>query len=104
MLGHKLVQRLSRTRNVVATLRSANNVPSLHLAGVRILAGVMAEDMESVERAIDEARPVAVLNCIGIIKQDEKAKDPVASIEVNALFPHRLAQITIERGIRLIHF
>jgi dTDP-4-dehydrorhamnose reductase len=105
MLGHKLVQRLSLTRNVVATLRSADNVPSIeNLAGVRVLRGVVAEDMNSVERAISEARPGAVVNCIGIIKQLEKAKDPVASIEVNALFPHRLARITTERELRLIHF
>jgi dTDP-4-dehydrorhamnose reductase len=44
-----------------------------------------------------------MINCIGIVKQAEAAKDPVTSIEINALFPHRLARLCQERGIRLIH-
>jgi dTDP-4-dehydrorhamnose reductase len=105
MLGHKLVQRLSRTRPVLATMRGEKPVPSLsRLSGVRLLVGIEAENITSIERAIDDALPAAVINCIGIIKQLEKAKDPVASIEVNALFPHRLARVTAQRAIRLIHF
>jgi len=105
MLGHKLVQCLSRTRSVVATIRRAEPVPGLdRLAGVRLTYAVEAENMASIKNAIDDARPAAVVNCIGIIKQLDEAKDPIASIEVNALFPHRLARMTSERGIRLIHF
>jgi dTDP-4-dehydrorhamnose reductase len=43
-----------------------------------------------------------VLNCIGVIKQLALAKDPLASIEINALFPHRLAQYCALSDARLI--
>jgi len=45
----------------------------------------------------------AVVNCIGVVKQDAAAKDPLASITVNALFPHRLAQLARASGARLVH-
>jgi dTDP-4-dehydrorhamnose reductase len=48
-------------------------------------------------------RPVVVVNCIGIVKQAEAAKNPLVSIEVNSLFPHRLARLCCTKGIRLIH-
>ena len=41
--------------------------------------------------AFAAARPDVVVNCIGIVKQLDEAKNPIASIEVNSLFPHRLA-------------
>ena len=44
-----------------------------------------------------------VVNCIGIVKQLAAAKDPIPSITVNALFPHRLAQLRRAAGARLIH-
>ncbi|HEU4870167.1 MAG TPA: SDR family oxidoreductase, partial [Pyrinomonadaceae bacterium] len=47
--------------------------------------------------------PDVVVNCIGIVKQDEAAKDRYQSIAVNSLFPHQLARACGTRGIRLIH-
>jgi dTDP-4-dehydrorhamnose reductase len=45
-----------------------------------------------------------VVNCIGIVKQIDAAKDPTASISINALLPHQIAALCAERGARLIHF
>src|SRR5262245_27921625 len=105
MLGHKLVQRLARTRSVVAGMRGRTAIPGLDRgADVRLVGGVEAENIASIERILDDVQPAVVVNCIGIIKQLEQAKDPVAAIEVNALFPHRLARVTTDRGMRLIHF
>jgi dTDP-4-dehydrorhamnose reductase len=70
---------------------------------VRILSGVEATDPASVERAVASAQPTVVVNCIGIVKQSPLAQDPIASITVNALFPHQLACICRESGARLIH-
>jgi dTDP-4-dehydrorhamnose reductase len=44
-----------------------------------------------------------LVNCIGIVKQAAAAKEPFMSILVNALFPHQLAKLSQEAGIRLIH-
>jgi dTDP-4-dehydrorhamnose reductase len=43
------------------------------------------------------------VNCIGIVKQDQAAKDRYQSIAINALFPHQLARACAARGVRLIH-
>ncbi|MDE2096987.1 MAG: SDR family oxidoreductase [Patescibacteria group bacterium] len=42
-----------------------------------------------------------VVNCIGIVKQRQST--PEEMIEVNALFPHRLARVCREVNTRLIH-
>ena len=69
----------------------------------RIIEGVDAWQLDTVRRAIVETRPGCILNCIGIIKQREEAKDPTQAIYVNALFPHLLGQVCCEAGMRLIH-
>lgn len=104
MLGHKLGQVLSADIDTYATVRRTD--PG-GLAGIvepdRILVDVSAERFDSVAEAVDATRPDVVVNCIGIVKQAEEARDPVASITVNSLFPHRLAELCAPRGIRLIH-
>jgi dTDP-4-dehydrorhamnose reductase len=64
---------------------------------------VLAEDIGTVRRVLDERRPDVAENCVGVVKQLAEAKDPVTSISVNALFPHLLARECRGRGIRLIH-
>lgn len=46
-------------------------------------------------------QPDVVVNCVGITKA--KCSDPVEAIEVNSVFPHRLAKLTKQLGVRLIH-
>ena len=69
----------------------------------RLLGGVDAGDLHSVVRAVAAAQPQVVVNCIGIVKQLEEAKDPVLTLTINALFPHRLADLCAAAGARLIH-
>jgi dTDP-4-dehydrorhamnose reductase len=40
---------------------------------------------------------------VGVIKQLPAAKAPIPSISINALFPHRLAQLCQACGARLVH-
>jgi len=105
MLGHKVAQRLSPAFEVWLTLRCRN--PYLERTELfpaeRTIEGVEADDFATIERAVSEACPAAVVNCIGVVKQSPLARDPLASIGVNAVFPHRLARFCDERGIRLVH-
>ncbi len=55
------------------------------------------------QKALDIAKPDVVINCVGIVKQLQDAKYPIPSISINALFPHRLAEICAKQNIRLIH-
>jgi dTDP-4-dehydrorhamnose reductase len=105
MLGHKLCQAASARMETAATVRETR--PAAEALGlpkqVRMIGGVDAADLGSVERAVASAHPDVVVNCIGIVKQSPLAQDPIASITVNALLPHQLARICRESSVRLIH-
>jgi dTDP-4-dehydrorhamnose reductase len=105
MLGHKVWQVCRDGFDCRATIRG-EAVPAAERATFppdETMAGVDAADFATVERAVDQAQPDVVVNAIGIVKQLDAAADPVISIEMNALFPHRLARLTAARGARLIH-
>jgi dTDP-4-dehydrorhamnose reductase len=105
MLGHKLWQTLSAHNETWITLRggfAACNHAHLFDRN-RTVEQVAAQDFDSVTWAIRDVKPDVVINCIGIVKQQLAAKDPVPSIMINALFPHRLAELCNVGGIRLIH-
>jgi dTDP-4-dehydrorhamnose reductase len=106
MLGHKLLQRLRADHEVAGTVRdSAFNLRLGEvLRGIKLYTAVDAVELSSLERAIDDWKPQVVLNSIGIINKGKAASDPVASIGMNALLPHQLAQIVAERGAKLVHF
>jgi dTDP-4-dehydrorhamnose reductase len=105
MLGHKLWQRFAPRFDAYVTFRGA---PAAYARTglfdpARSIGGVSAQDFDSLARAFAVARPEAVVNCVGVVKQDAAAKDPLTSIAVNSLFPHRLAQLARAAGARLIH-
>jgi dTDP-4-dehydrorhamnose reductase len=105
MLGHKLMQSLSRRFDVTGTVRGSVEIYKGHpVLGIMPLIGmVKAENFESVGEVVTRVQPDVIINCIGIIKQHPTAKDPLQSITVNAMFPHRLAKLCEASGIRLIH-
>ena len=95
MLGHKLWQTLSPRFDTHGTFRRAPEAYARF--GIfdesRAVGGLAADNVDSFARALAAIRPEVVVNCIGIVKQDEAAHDPVPTITVNALFPHKLAKI-----------
>ncbi|MBA2460763.1 MAG: SDR family oxidoreductase [Actinobacteria bacterium] len=105
MLGHKLYQVLERRFDICATVRELPAQAVRHglFDERRLLTGVVAEDFDGVVRVIQHVRPDVVVNCVGIVKQREEAKDPVRLIQVNSLFPHRLASVCRLSSARLIH-
>ncbi len=105
MLGHKLWQTLAPRFDTYVTFRRDPGAYARFALfdEARSLGGVSAENFHSVERVAASVRPDVIINCIGIVKQDAAAKDPLASITVNALFPHRLAQLARAAGARLVH-
>src|SRR6185437_7495522 len=105
MLGHKAYEIFSPEFETIGTVRRLDAAVAARagFAPDRLIANVEAERPDSVARAIDAAQPDWVLNCIGIVKQRDDAKRPRPSIEVNALFPHVLADLCEARGARMIH-
>jgi dTDP-4-dehydrorhamnose reductase len=104
MLGHKLLLAASPCLETWATVRDPSAIPlDAPLDRSRILGGVKADEFDSVTRAIEAVRPDVIVSCIGVVKQRGEAKDPIVSLTVNSLFPHRLAALCKASGIRLIH-
>lgn len=69
-----------------------------------LLFDVDVTDVTHLERVIKSINPAVVINCIGLIKQHDVAKQHVHAIEINALLPHQVAQICGENEAKLIHF
>jgi len=90
---------------VGATARKAADFYAPHaefFSDVELIGGVDAADFASLEAVIRERRPEAVVNCIGIVKQLREAKNPIISLEINSLLPHRLAMLCGEIGARFV--
>jgi dTDP-4-dehydrorhamnose reductase len=104
MLGHKLVQTWRNSFEIAATFRRFDNkfISAGIFDGVKIYENIVAEEFNSVLNVIKEFQPEVVINCIGIIKQLKDAKNAIPSISINALFPHRLADVCLSIGARLI--
>jgi dTDP-4-dehydrorhamnose reductase len=105
MLGHKLVQRLRERFEVFASIRSSfDQVARLGVfEHERTVDHVDAASFDTVIRAMAFSKPDAVINGIGIIKQLTAARDPLVTIKINSLFPHRLADLCRAAGARMIH-
>lgn len=105
MLGHQLLQYFERRHETRATLRQ--DLLAYEAYGIfRAANSYDRVDVRSTERlgeVLADFRPNAVINAVGIVKQRPSAKDSISSIEVNALFPHRLAVQTRALGARLVH-
>ena len=71
--------------------------------GERLRAGVDVENQNSLVRILDQVRPNVVVNCAGLTKHKPDAEDPLVSIPINTLMPHRLAGLCRLAGVRLIH-
>ena len=104
MLGHKLWQVFSPRFDTYVTLRGGEGAPAaLGIDPARSVQNISAETFETVIRAVADVRPDVVVNCVGIVKQAREASDPVSSILVNSLLPHRLGELCRAVDARLIH-
>lgn len=105
MLGSTLMRRLPELTGhpVWGTVRRHDDRLPASLRG-RLIEGVEANDLSSIEVTLRDLRPALVLNCVGIIKQLKDAHDPIPSLRINALFPHELARLCAAQGCRMLHF
>jgi dTDP-4-dehydrorhamnose reductase len=90
--------------SIFAVTRSTDirtRFPSLR--DVRLLSGVEVENADALASAIERVRPLTVINCVGVVKQREDADDPLVTLPVNAIFPHRLWRLCRLIGAKLVH-
>lgn len=107
MLGYSLFTNLADipALAVTGTVRSLKGKQSFFdKYQDMLLSGIDVTNVASIANAIKEVQPDVVINCIGLIKQHDIAKQHVAAIEINALLPHQLAALCDQFNARLIHF
>ena len=106
MLGHTIIRKLSSDFEVIGTVRQKKLSDKFlaNFSNIDFIASTSVEDFSDLKEKIKKTKPDVIINCIGIIKQLEAAKNPIMSIEVNSLFPHKLAEFTNKEDIKLIHF
>ncbi|MBI5296376.1 MAG: SDR family oxidoreductase [Chloroflexi bacterium] len=106
MLGHRLWLDLGKEHETWVTVRNDGAEIPAHANFPRkyIRPYVDARTFDEVTRALASIQPDLVINCIGLIKQQAYfAKDPIYSISLNALLPHRISLVCRTAGIRMIH-
>ncbi len=106
MLGSQLLRSFSARKemDVFVTVRNKDSAEALSgLTRCKNIYEADAGQFDTVSSVLHSVHPDIVINCIGVIKQLDEAKDPLPCIEINALFPHLLAKVCADIGARLIH-
>jgi dTDP-4-dehydrorhamnose reductase len=105
MLGHKLCQYFRPRHETWTTVLFGPEtlLPYDVIDQDKLISCVDILDFDAVVRVMARVRPQAVINGIGIIKQLKAAQDPLISVAINSLFPHRLGELCRACGARLIH-
>jgi dTDP-4-dehydrorhamnose reductase len=105
MLGHAAWQSFKSDLDVYISIRGT--FPEAERFGIfdkkRTFCGVRAEDFLTFEKIVNTIKPNAIVNCIAIVKKTREVADPIKSIEINSLLPHRLAALCSINNCRLIH-
>lgn len=106
MLGHKLLEKMSADFNVSATVRDKfSRYRHFRIfKREKIFENVDVENENKLRKIICLAKPEVIINAVGVIKQIPTSKDVVRTLEINSIFPHRLARLSQEFDARLITF
>ncbi|HCJ9895222.1 TPA: SDR family oxidoreductase [Escherichia coli] len=107
MLGSSLLRYFTQYPyyQVLGTVRTDGAKSKLAKQGFNnVISNIDVTVFETIEKVIADLQPDFVLNCVGIIKQLDAAKNNITSISINSLLPHKLAQACSTYNAKLIHF
>jgi dTDP-4-dehydrorhamnose reductase len=106
MIGSTVIRVLSAIDDwqVYGTVRDESSKMFFSASVARnLLFGVDVLDPDSLVQVLDKTEPNIVINCVGLTKHQSSTDNWIASISLNSLFPHRLAELCNLVGARLIH-
>jgi dTDP-4-dehydrorhamnose reductase len=107
MLGYSLFSNLTEYSelDVYGTVRNIKGKEQFFIDYPnKIIEGVEIDNIYNVENIISNLKPDVVINCIGLIKQHDIAKQHINAISINSLLPHQLASICTRLDAKFIHF
>ncbi|MCD1608771.1 dTDP-4-dehydrorhamnose reductase family protein [Stutzerimonas kunmingensis] len=105
MLGSAVFKRLDRDAryDVRGTMRSAAGIRYFQEEQhARLVANVDVLNADELTDLFVKVQPRVVINCVGLIKQFSSAKDPLATLPINSLLPHRLLKLCELSSARLV--
>ncbi|MBW2574981.1 MAG: SDR family oxidoreductase [Deltaproteobacteria bacterium] len=105
MLGHQLFKHLKSNHDVRVTLRKdlVAYKRFMLFSKENTYPGIDVRSPGKLAEVLSDFHPDAVVNATGIVKQLPEASESIPSIEINALFPHRLALLCKDISARMIH-
>jgi len=107
MLGHMLVRVLSQTHSIfgtISTLYDQHKRIDRLLPKSQCIDQLDVTELLKVDSLIRNVQPDVVLNCVGLIKHKMDKRRILDAVVINSVFPHQLAEICTNLGVRLIHF
>lgn len=107
MLGHKIFLELQKNRNlkVFGMLRNIHNYKKAFAENTDgLIDGIHVENIENIDKHIGLIKPNYIINCIGVIKQNNAINKHLEVIKINSSFPHQLAALCTKHNSKLIHF
>jgi dTDP-4-dehydrorhamnose reductase len=69
----------------------------------RLISGFDLLQTQELVKIFEQVHPDVVINCVGVTKHKLGAEDPIVSIPINSLLPHRLSNLSRLVGSRVIH-
>ncbi|HYW56833.1 MAG TPA: SDR family oxidoreductase [Polaromonas sp.] len=106
MLGNAMLRLFAQSEGyeVAGSVRSERALGLLPEAlHGRVIWGVDVENIDSLTRVFARVRPDVVINCVGLIKQLAGVDDPLVAIPINAILPHKIANLCDVAGARFVH-
>ena len=106
LIGSSILRVLSENKHwtVYGAIRSAATKYLLPMIDPnRFVMNLDVDNFSSVISVLKDIKPDIVINCIGVIKHKKEGNNPPVAINLNALFPHKLAELCKILDFRLIH-
>ena len=106
MLGHTLIKYLISKNNLDVEFSVRNKSRQKlckEIFNKEAKYFVDANEPSSILKAIEIYKPNFCINCLGIIKQKEDAKNYIKSIQINSLIPHLISDYCKRYDSQLIH-
>jgi dTDP-4-dehydrorhamnose reductase len=90
--------------NVWGTIRKENVLKMFTQREARkILYAEELININNLSKLLNSLKPDVVINCAGLTKHRIGSNDPQISLPINALFPHKLADLSSLIGAKVIH-
>ncbi|MDQ6964362.1 MAG: SDR family oxidoreductase [Mariprofundales bacterium] len=106
MLGHSVFEGLSSndTLDVWGTMRNPLGMAYFPEEWCeKLIPNIDVLDNDMLISVIHKCLPDVVINAVGVIKHVTNTNDPLLTLPINAMLPHRLAKICGLANARLIH-